>query len=94
LPDIPSLSSVYRNVAVNSYVNISVGTGYAYILIPAGFAQPNEFRESTNGCDGSIIPMNNIGQIVINDIYGFPTTYNIYRSFFSFYGQIYAWMCV
>jgi hypothetical protein len=38
--------------------------------------------------------MNNIGQIVINDIYGFPTTYNIYRSFFSFYGQIYAWMCV
>ena len=94
LSGVTSLSSIYRNIVVNSYVNISVGAGYAYILIPVGFAQPTEFRESTNGCDGSIIPMNNIGQIVINDINGYPTTYNIYRSFFSFYGQIYSWMCV
>ena len=94
LSGVTSLSSIYRNIVVNSYVNISVGAGYSYILIPVGFAQPTEFRESTNGCDGSIIPMNNIGQIVINDINGYPTTYNIYRSFFSFYGQIYSWMCV
>lgn len=94
LSGITSLSSIYRNAAVNSYVDIVVGNGYSYILIPVGFAQPTEFRESTNGCYGSIIPMNNIGQIVINDINGYPTTYNIYRSFFSFYGQINSWMCV
>ena len=93
LVDIGNLTFQNRFGVVNSYVNIGVGTGYAYILIPVGFAQPSEFRESTNGCDGTIIPMNNINQIVINDINGYPITYNIYRSFFSFYGQVYSWMC-
>jgi len=94
LPDISSLNYINRSYVVNTYLNINVGTGYAYILIPNSFAQPTEFRESTNGCDGSIIPMNNIGQITINDVNGNPITYNIYRSFFSFYGQIYSWMCI
>jgi len=91
--DTGSLTFQNKGSVVNSYVNIIAGSGYAYILIPIGFAQPTQFTDSTNGCDGSNIPMNNIGQIIINDINGYPKTYNVYRSFFSFNGQTNCWMC-
>ena len=90
---ISNLTLLYTNSAVGSYVNIVSGSGYSYILIPTGFTQPSNFVNSTNGCDGLTVPMNNIGQVVINNIYGTPTTYNIYRSYYSITGQLNIWMC-
>jgi hypothetical protein len=90
---VSNLTFVNSNGAVNSYVNINYGAGYSYILIPTGFTQPSNFVNSTNGCDGLTVPMNNLGQLVINNIYGTPITYNAYRSYYNVTGQLNIWMC-
>jgi hypothetical protein len=90
---VSNLTLLYTNSAVNSYVNVPYGSGYSYILIPTGFVQPSNFVNSTNGCDGLTVPMNNIGQIIINDVYGTPITYNVYRSYYNVTGQLNIWMC-
>jgi hypothetical protein len=90
---ISNLTTLYTNSAVNSYVDVPYGSGYSYILIPIGFAQPSNFVNSTNGCDGLTAPMNNIGQIIINNVNGTPVTYNIYRSYYNITGQLNIWMC-
>ncbi len=91
--DVSTLNIRYTNTAVGSYVDFVVGSGWGYILIPTTFTQPSNFVNSVGGCDGIVIPTNNIGTIVINDINGFPVTYIIYRTFNSFVGQVYSYMC-
>lgn len=93
LSDIGSLTFDNVTSVTNTYVSIPEGLGYSYILVPVMYGQPTDFRDSTSGCFGNNIPTNNIGQITITDINGNQTDYNIYRSFFSFYGQINNWMC-
>lgn len=93
LSDINLLTFDNVTSVTNTYVSIPEGLGYSYILIPTMYGQPSDFRDSTSGCFGNNIPTNNIGQISIVDINGNATDYNIYRSFFSFYGQINNWMC-
>jgi len=82
-----------RTSIVNSYVNIPQGDGFGYLLVPTGYTQTSAFVNSTNGCDGVIIPMNIISQIVVNDINNTPITYNVYRTYWPIGGQITAWMC-
>jgi hypothetical protein len=89
-----NLNIRYTNSVADTYVEFTAGLGYGYILIPTTFTQPDKFVSSTNGCDGIVIPTNNIGTIVVNDINGFPVTYNVYRTFNSFVGQIYSYMCI
>ena len=93
LLDVISMTFFETNSAVNTFVEFGAGNGYGYTLIPVGFTQPSKFVNSTNGCDGLNVPTNNIGTIVINDINGFPVTYNIYRTYYSIVGSFYSWMC-
>ena len=92
--DVGLLTFVTTNNPTNSYVTFPTGTAYGYILIPISLPQPSEFRDSNNGCSGSNIPFNNIGTVIIIDTNGFPITYNIYRTFFPFFGNTECWMCV
>jgi hypothetical protein len=92
--DILTFNVVVTNDPTNSYVTFNTGSAYGYILIPNSLPQPSEFRDSNTGCSGSNIPINNIGTVVIVDANGFSITYNIYRTFFSFFGQVDCWMCV
>lgn len=77
----------------DDYVNYPIGSGYGYILIPLSLPQPTAFQESNSSCSGPNIPTNNIGTLIIIDINGFPVTYNIYRTFFSFAGSVDCWLC-
>jgi hypothetical protein len=92
--DVLTLYVISTNSAVGKYVEFLPGLGYGYTIIPTSFTQPDRFVNSTNGCDGIIIPTNNIGTVVINNINGFPVTYNVYRTFYRFNGQSYSYMCL
>lgn len=89
------LSSGYTSNPVNSAVVLPSGSSsqYGYILIPTGLTQPSEFRDSSAGCLGSLIPFNNIGTIIIVDANGFSITYNVYRTFFPFVASVSVWLC-
>lgn len=91
--DVVNLTFITTNNPTNTYVTFPTGSAYGYILIPNSLPQPMEFRDSDDGCSGNNIPINLIGNIIIVDTNGFPITYNIYRTFFSFFGQIDCWMC-
>jgi hypothetical protein len=91
--DVSSLTFITTNNPTDDYVYITTGTGYSYILIPISLPQPTGFRDSNVGCTGFNIPTNNIGQIIILNGGGFPITYNIYRSFFPFFGDVDCWLC-
>ena len=91
--DSTSLTFINTNIAVDTYVTLPTGDGYGYILIPTTFIQPSEFRDSNSGCTGFLIPTLELGEINITDSNGFPVTYNIYRTFNAFTGNIDAWMC-
>jgi hypothetical protein len=91
--DISTFTFVTTNNPTNSYVTFSTGTAYGYILIPITLTQPTGFRDSDVGCSGFNIPMNNIGTIIIIDGNGFPITYNIYRTFYPFFGDTDCWLC-
>lgn len=91
--DVSTLTFVITNNPTNSYVTFPTGTAYGYILIPTTLPQPTGFRDSNSGCSGFNIPINDIGQIIIIDGNGFPITYNIYRTFFPFFGDVDCWLC-
>jgi hypothetical protein len=92
--DVTTLSFIATSNPTNSYITFPTGSAYGYILIPVSLPQPSEFRDSNTGCSGSNIPINNIGTVIIIDTNGFPITYNIYRTFFSFFGSTDCWLCV
>jgi hypothetical protein len=91
--DIGVLTFEFTNDPTDDYITYPLGTGYGYILIPISLPQPTQFRDSSGGCFGFNIPTNNIGQIIIIDGNGFPITYNIYRTFFPFFGDVDCWLC-
>jgi hypothetical protein len=91
--NIGNLIFMNTNDPRESYVPFGLGKGYGYILIPQSIPQPNEFRDSETGCSGNYIPINNKGSIVIVDTNGFPITYNVYRTYFTFNGSVFCWMC-
>lgn len=91
--DVGNLTFVTTSSVVNSYVPLSTGTAYGYFLIPTGFTQPSSFVESNTGCNGLNVSTINTGTITINDINSNPVVYNVYRTFFSFYGGINVWFC-
>lgn len=90
-----SLSSGYTSNPVNSAVVLPSGNSgdYGYILIPTGLTQPSEFRDSSAGCLGSLIPFNLINTIIIVDANGYSITYNVYRTFFPFTASVSVWLC-
>jgi len=90
---ISDLTFSTTNDPTNSFVTYPLGNGYGYILIPISLPQPTGFQESNSSCSGPNIPTNNIGTLIIIDINGFPITYNIYRTFFSFGGSVDCWLC-
>jgi hypothetical protein len=90
---VTNLSFVYTNDPTNDFITYPIGSAYGYILIPISLPQPTGFRDSSSGCFGFNIPTNNIGQIIIIDGNGFPITYNVYRTFYSFFGQLDCWLC-
>jgi hypothetical protein len=87
------LSSGYTSNPTNSFVSITSGYSYGYILIPTGLTQPSEFRNSNVGCSGSNVPFNNIGTIIIVDANGYSITYNVYRTFFEITDGFDVWLC-
>jgi len=91
--DTGSLTFVTTNDITNTYVTFSSGTGYGYVLIPISLPQPSDFKDSSTGCTGNNVPTNNIGTVVVLDANGFAITYNIYRTFYSFNGQLLCWLC-
>jgi len=91
--DVTSLTFIYTNDPTDSYVTYPTGLGYGYILVPISLPQPTGFRDSTSGCSGFNIPTNGVGQIIILDGGGFPVTYNIYRTFYDFNGEVDCWLC-
>ena len=89
------LSSGYTSNPVNSAVVLPSGSSsqYGYILIPTGLTQPSEFRDSSAGCLGNLIPFNIINTIIIVDANGFSITYNVYRTYFPFVASVSVWLC-
>jgi|694.fasta_scaffold16072_9 hypothetical protein len=90
---VSNLTFTYLSPAINNYVSIGSGLAYSYILIPTSLQQPSGFVSSTNGCDGLVVPMNNIGQVTINNLNGLPVVYNIYRTFYQATSSLNIWMC-
>ena len=88
-----SLTFVTTNDITNTYVTFSAVNGYGYVLIPITLPQPTNFKDSNTGCTGNDVPTNNIGTVVVLDANGFAITYNIYRTFFPFNGQLFCWLC-
>lgn len=91
--DISSLTFYNTNEGNGFYVTEPTGLGYGYILVPTTISQPTGFRDSTGGCYGFNVPINNIGTINLVDTNGFLVTYNIYRTFYSFNGEVNIWLC-
>ena len=91
--DTGSLTFVTTNDITNTYVTFPTGNGYGYVLIPITLPQPSNFKDSNTGCTGNDVPTNNIGTVVVLDANGFAITYNIYRTFYSFNGQLLCWLC-
>lgn len=91
--DISSLTFLNTNEGGDLYVTQPSGLGYGYILVPTTISQPVGFRDSTGGCFGFNVPVNNIGTINLVDANGFLVTYNIYRTFNSFNGEVNIWLC-
>jgi len=91
--DVSSLTFENTNQGGNLYVTVDVGIGYGYILVPTSISQPTGFRDSTGGCYGFNIPINNVGTINLVDANGFLVTYNIYRTFNKFNGEVNIWLC-
>ena len=93
--DVSTLIFTVTNNPTNNYVSFSSTPNSinGYILIPTFLPQPSEFRDSSVGCSGSNIPINLIGQLIIPDINSYPITYNIYRTYWSFAGQVDCWLC-
>jgi hypothetical protein len=91
--DVSSLIFTTTNNPTNNFITLPIGSAYGYILIPSLLPQPTGFRDSDDGCSGNNIPINNIGIINILDTNGFVIEYKVYRTFFSFFGQIDCWLC-
>jgi hypothetical protein len=93
--DVSTFIFTATNNPTNNYVSFSSTPNSinGYILIPTFLPQPSEFRDSSVGCSGSNIPINLIGQLIIPDINSYPITYNIYRTYWSFAGQVDCWLC-
>ena len=93
--DVSSLTFVYTNDPTDTFFTLplSVIPTYGYILIPITLPQPIGFRDSNSGCDGNNIPTNNINTIIIIDGNGIPITYNTYRTFWPFTGDVDCWLC-
>ena len=91
--DTSSLTFITTNNPLNDYITFSVGLGYGYILIPTTLPQPTGFKDSNHGCTGNDVPFSNFGTIQILDTNNFAITYNIYRTFFPFNGQLFCWLC-
>lgn len=93
--DVITFTYVATNNPTNNYVSFpsTPNSINGYILIPTFLPQPSEFRDSSVGCSGSNIPINLIGQLIIPDINSYPITYNIYRTYWSFAGQVDCWLC-
>jgi hypothetical protein len=91
--DVSSLTFENTNQGGNLYVTVDIGIGYGYILVPTSISQPTGFRDSTGGCYGFNIPINNVGTINLVDTNGFLVTYNIYRTFNKFNGEVNIWLC-
>jgi hypothetical protein len=91
--DTLSLTFLTTSNPLNNYVTFSAGTGFGYVLIPVSLPQPTGFKDSNNGCVGNDVPMNNLGTINVLDINNFVITYNVYRTFFPFNGQLFCWLC-
>ena len=91
--DTGSLTFVTTNDITNTYVTFPTGNGYGYVLIPITLPQPSDFKDSNTVCTGNDVPTNNIGTVVVLDANGFAITYNVYRTFYSFNGQLLCWLC-
>jgi hypothetical protein len=91
--DISSLTFLTTPTGVNFYITQPEGNGYGYILVPTTITQPIKFRDSNSGCNGFIIPTNNIDTINLVDTEGFLVTYNIYRTYYKFNGEVDVWLC-
>jgi len=91
--DVSSMSFLTTSSGNNFYITQQTGPGYGYILVPTTISQPITFRDSASGCNGFIIPTNNIGTINLVDTNGFLVTYNIYRTYYKFNGEVNVWLC-
>jgi len=77
----------------NFYVNLPIGAGYGYILIPQTMSQPSMFRDSVSGCNGFVIPIINQELIEIIDNVGNSSIYRVYRTYVSTSSALNIWLC-
>jgi hypothetical protein len=91
--NITSFNKINVTNGINLSITLPLGVGYGYILIPSNLRQPTLFRNSNEGCAGFIIPMNNLGTTIINDLNGNNVIYNIYRTFVSTRANVDIWLC-
>lgn len=94
--DVSNLLFETTNNPTDNYFTLpeTVMPEYGYILIPIDSPQPSDFRDSDEGCDNFNIPTNLISTIIIIDANGFPITYNVYRTYWPFIGEVNCWLCV
>ena len=92
IDELSQFNSIDTNNIINNYLMYSNTAGYCYLLIPNNQQQPTIFRNSSDGCNGFIIPFTKLDDVII-DSGGQSIIYNVYRSFVSTNANVDVWVC-
>lgn len=93
LEEANNLSYTFRNQLIDSHLELPVGTGYGYILIPDNFTVPTIFRNSVSGCNNFVIPFVTQGTLTMVDYFGNTVIYKVYRTYVSTSSKVDVWAC-
>lgn len=93
LQEANNLSYTFRNQLIDSHLELPVGTGYGYILIPDNFTVPTIFRNSVSGCNNFVIPFVTQGTLTMVDYFGNTVIYKVYRTYVSTSSKVDVWAC-
>lgn len=93
LEEATNLSYTFRSQLIDSHLELPVGTGYGYILIPDNFTVPTIFRNSVSGCNNFVIPFVTQGTLTMVDYFGNTVIYKVYRTYVSTSSKVDVWAC-
>ena len=93
LEEANNLSYTFRSQIVDSHLELPVGTGYGYILVPENFITPTIFRNSVSGCNNFVIPFITQGTLTMVDYFGNTVIYKVYRTYVSTASKVDVWAC-
>jgi hypothetical protein len=93
LEEANNLTYTFRSQLIDSHLELPVGTGYGYILVPENFITPTIFRNSVSGCNNFVIPFITQGTLTMVDYFGNTVIYKVYRTYVSTASKVDVWAC-